>query len=178
MWPFELSYNPMAPLFEEKKRIAANIPAPCESGDYTAEMFAEDFPEFYTAELSQETGENVYTSMLPASILDGIITRANASVLPSRWGADWRHAAGLFVAHFAALRLQTYKPGGDPASVAASATNVGTMKSASLGDTSISYDNAAVNAGTEKWGAWNLTTYGTQLATMARLIGMAGMYAI
>jgi hypothetical protein len=47
-----------------------------------------------------------------------------------------------------------------------------------MGDTSIGYDNAATNAGTEKWGAWNLTKYGTQLATMARMIGIAGTYAI
>ena len=52
------------------------------------------------------------------------------------------------------------------------------LPTATLGDTSISYDNTATNAGTEKWGTWNLTRYGSQLATMARMIGIAGMYAI
>jgi hypothetical protein len=47
-----------------------------------------------------------------------------------------------------------------------------------MGDTSLTYDNTAINSGTEKWGAWNLTRYGSQLATMARMIGIAGMYAI
>lgn len=178
MWPYDIVTNPMAPFFMNEKWLAANIPAPNEKGDYTLEMFQEDFPEFYTAALSPETGENIYQPMLPSSFMAGLLERVNASVLPSRWGPDWKTAAGLFVAHFAALRLQTYAPGGDPSSVAANAANVGTMRTASLGDTSVSYDNAAVNAGTEKWGAWNLTTYGTQLATMARMLGIAGTYAI
>lgn len=52
------------------------------------------------------------------------------------------------------------------------------MKSASMGNTSISYDNSAITAGTEKWGAWNGTQYGSQLVTMARMAGMGGIYAI
>ena len=47
-----------------------------------------------------------------------------------------------------------------------------------MGDTSVSYDNSAVTAGTEKWGSWNTTQYGSQLVTMARMVGMGGMYAI
>ena len=91
----------------------------------------------------------------------------------------WRYAAGLYVAHFAALYLKTYKPSSDNASqVATSAAQVGVVKNATMGDTSIGYDNSAVTAGTEKWGAWNLTQYGTQLVTMARMVGMGGMYCI
>ena len=110
--------------------------------------------------------------------LQRMIDSANASVIPSRWGPDWRTAAGLFTAHLAALCLQTYADGSTPAATAGNSANVGTVKTATLGDTSLSYDNAATNAGTEKWGAWNLTRYGSQLATMARMIGIAGMYAI
>ena len=116
--------------------------------------------------------------MLPEAMLQRMIDSANASVIPSRWGPDWRMAAGLFTAHLAALRLQTYADGSTPAATAGNSANVGTVKTATLGDTSLSYDNAATNAGTEKWGAWNLTRYGSQLATMARMIGIAGMYAI
>ena len=47
-----------------------------------------------------------------------------------------------------------------------------------MGDTSVSYDNTAINAATERWGTWNATRYGAQLATMARMIGLAGMYVI
>lgn len=178
MWPILETINPAAPYFEEKKRVAANVPAPGETGSYTLEMFSEDYPEFYEASLSSETGEPVFTPLLPDTIMAGFIDRANHSILPSRWGSDWRAAAGLFVAHFAALRLQTYAPGSTAAQTAAAAANMGTVKTAALGDTSVGYDNAAVTSGTEKWGSWNLTTYGMQLATMARMLGIAGMYVI
>lgn len=179
MWPIDgVPMNPMVPLFNEVRRVAANIPAPGERGEYTIEMFAEDFPEFFTAKIAPCTGEKAYKSMLPEGIVERFIESANNAVIPSRWGSDWRIAAGLYTAHMAALRLQTYADGSSPASVAANSANVGTLKTATLGDTSLGYDNAATNAGTERWGAWNLTKYGTQLATMARMIGIAGMYAI
>jgi hypothetical protein len=162
----------MLPLFEGAKRTAANIPAPGEQGNYSADDFAEDYPEFYTLT------DGVYTPMLPAAMLERFIESANAAVIPSRWGSDWRLAVGLYTAHLVALRMQTYADGSTPGAAASNSANVGTVKSASMGDTSISYDNAATNAGTEKWGAWNLTKYGSQLATMARMLGIAGTYVI
>ena len=168
----------MVPLFAGVRRTAANIPGPGEAGNYTLEQFQEDFPEFYARNAVMSPGQGEYTPMLPEAMLQRMIDSANASVIPSRWGPDWRTAVGLFTAHLAALRLQTYADGSTPAATAGNSANVGTVKTATLGDTSLSYDNAATNAGTEKWGAWNLTRYGSQLATMARMIGIAGMYAI
>ena len=89
----------------------------------------------------------------------------------------WRYAAGLYTAHFAALYLQTYSEGAsDPAAVAQNAQQTGVVKSTTMGDTSVSYDNTAVTSGIEKWGAWNATKYGQQLITYARLTGMGGMW--
>ena len=164
--------NPMIPAFENAKRTAANIPAPGEQGTYSSTMFEADFPQFYS------NVNGTYTSLLPSSILTQFIDSANASVLPSRWGEMWRYAAGLYVAHFATLYLQTYSDGSTSQAAAAAGQQAGLVSSASMGDTSVSYDNSAAAAGTEKWGAWNLTKYGTQLATMARTIGMAGTYVI
>ena len=178
MWPFEGMINPMVPLFAGVRRTAANVPGPGEAGDYTVDMFQEDFPEFFTRNTVMAPGEGEYAPMLPEAMLQRFVDSANASVVPYRWGPDWRMAAGLFTAHLAALRLQTYADGSTPAATAGNSANVGTVKTATLGATSLSYDNAATNAGTEKWGAWNLTKYGSQLATMARMIGIAGMYAI
>lgn len=178
MWPFEGMINPMVPLFAGVRRTAANVPGPGEAGDYTVAMFQEDFPEFFVHNTVMAPGEGEYAPMLPEAMLQRFVDSANTSVIPSRWGQDWRTAAGLFTAHLAALRLQTYADGSTPAATAGNSANVGTVKTATLGDTSLSYDNAATNAGTEKWGAWNLTKYGSQLATMARMIGIAGMYAI
>lgn len=179
MYPFNgVPANPMVPLFAGVRRVAANIPAPGEQGDYTLALFQQDFPEFFIRNTVMAPGEGEYAPMLPESIMQMMIDSANASVIPSRWGTDWRLAVGLFTAHLCALRIQTYADGSTPGATAGNAANVGTVKNATMGDTSIGYDNAATNAGTEKWGAWNLTKYGTQLATMARMIGIAGTYAI
>ena len=169
-WPYGY-LNPMLPFFAVAKAAAANIPQPGEHGNYTAEMFQADFPQFYKAE-----GDEAI-SLIPEAILNTFIEQANDSVLPSKWGSMWRYAAGLYVAHFGALYLKTYKPSSDnPTQAATGAEQVGVVKSATMGDTSVSYDNSAITAGTEKWGAWNSTQYGTQLVTMARLIGMGGTW--
>ena len=171
MWPYDY-INPMIPYFEGAKQTAANVPQLGEHGDYTAEMFRTDFPQFYS------TGDP-QGPLLPESMLQTFIDQANDSVLPSRWGSMWRYAAGLYVAHFAAMYLKTYSPSSDSAAqVANGAAQVGVVKTATMGDTSIGYDNSAITAGTEKWGTWNATQYGAQLVTMARMVGMGGVYAI
>lgn len=175
MWPFT---NPMIPYFENAKRVAANMPLYGEKGTYSADMFQEDFPQFYRKTVDDE-GADVYTALVPLSMLEQFIDLANTSVTPSRWGTSWRYAAGLFTAHWSALYLSAYADGSpSPQAAASGAAQTGNVSSASLGDTSISYDNTAINAGTEKWGTWNATKYGAQLATMARMIGIGGTYVI
>lgn len=162
------------------RAAAANVPTPGEQGSYSPDMFYMDFPQF-TKRIppGEEGGAESVESLVPEGILNMFVDQANDSVLPSRWGSMWRYAAGLYTAHFAALYLKTWAPGSDNSGQAAgSAAQPGAVKSATMGDTSISYDNSAVTAGTEKWGAWNATQYGSQLVTMARLVGMGGMYAI
>ena len=164
MWPYG-STNPMAAKFEAAKEQASNLTQPGEQGTYSKEMFLEDFPQF--------------TNLLPEGILTTFLSQVNDSVLPSRWGSMWRYAAGLYLAHFGALYLKTYAPESSSASqVAAAAQSAGVIKSATMGDTQISYDNSAVTIGTEKWGSWNATQYGSQQVTMARMVGMGGMYVI
>lgn len=83
----------------------------------------------------------------------------------------------IYLAHFAAMYLKTYAPeSSGAAQAAAKAQPAGVIKNATMGDTSVSYDNSAVTIGTEKWGSWNATQYGQQLATLARLVGMGGMW--
>lgn len=226
--------SPEASRFEAARRDAAGMPYPGERGNYTAEFFLADFPQFTravpgvdetgeedpavesktedieneeaaesvqemeTAEVREKTasaedaaagreetqapgepGKAEPSSLVPEAMLGLFISQANDSVLPSRWGSMWRYAAGLYVAHFSAMYLKTWSDGSaSAAGVAASAGQPGAVKQATMGDTSISYDNAAVTAGTEKWGAWNSTQYGQQLVTMARMAGMGGVYVI
>ena len=162
--------NPLAPYFMAAKRTAANVPQPGEAGDYTAEMFQSDFPQFFDA---------AGNPLCPESMLNLFIEQANSSVLPSRWGTMWRYAAGLYVAHFTALYLKTYAESSNtPGEAARNAEQAGIAKRVQMGDTSIEYDASSVTAGTAEWGTWNATTYGQQLATMMRQVGMGGMYAI
>lgn len=172
--------SPAAPYFVAAKAVAANVPPLGEQGNYTTEMFCEDFPQFTkTLSSEEEGGKSITVCLVPEKMLHTFISQANDSILPSRWGSMWQYAAGLYVAHFAALYLKTYSTGSDNAAQAAGrADQTGVVKSASMGDTSISYDNSAVTAGSEKWGAWNATQYGSQLTTMARMVGMGGMFVI
>lgn len=170
MWGFY--NNPMLPFFNGAKAVAANVPAPGERGDYTLAMFQSDHPEFFS-------GADPPAPLLPENMLQIFINQANTSVLPSRWSDMWELAAGLYVAHFAALYLKTYSTGQPSAGqTVTAATPTGLVSSARMGDTQINYDNSAITAGTAEWGTWNATTYGQQLITYARSIGMGGSYVI
>lgn len=135
-------------------------------GNYTLEQFQEDYPQFFNAE------GNFLGS---GTMLQEIINMANLSIQPDRWGESWRYAVGLYVAHYATLSLRGYAASNEtPQQAAASGALVGMVKSATLGDASVTYDTEAITAGTEDWGDLNSTTYGQILANRAKLIGMAG----
>lgn len=156
------------PQFFGVRAAAANIGQ--SQGDYTAQEFQQDFPQFFTPD---------GVSLVPCSMLTEIINMANASVQPDKWLESWRYAVGLYVAHYATLYLRTYAQSSPTAAQAASSgALVGVVKSATLGDSSVSYDTSALTKGTENWGDLNATTYGQMLANRAKLIGAAGSYAI
>lgn len=157
---------------------AANMPQPGKLGTYTKDLFLTDFPQFTKKQVS-EGGENRIISLVPDPMLQVFIDNGNASILPSRYGDIWRYAAGLYVAHFSTLYLKTYSDGSaTPARAAATGQQTGLVKEATMGDTTIRYDNEAITEASAKWGSWNATQYGQQLVTMARMIGMGGMYVI
>lgn len=152
------------PQFFGVKAAAANIGTGV--GDYTVEQFREDYPQFFNA-------EGYFLGSLP--MLEQIIQMANVSIQPDKWLDSWRYAVGLYVAHYATLSLRGYAASNEtPEQAAASGALVGVVKSATLGDASVSYDTSALTAGTEDWGDLNSTTYGQILANRAKLIGMGG----
>ena len=156
------------PQFFGVKAAAANIGTGV--GDYTVEQFREDYPQFFNA-------EGYFLGSLP--MLEQIIQMANVSIQPDKWLDSWRYAVGLYVAHYATLSLRGYAASNEtPQQAAASGALVGMVKSATLGDASVTYDTAAITAGTEDWGDLNSTTYGQILANRAKLIGMSGTYVI
>ena len=161
--------NPTIPVFEEKKILAAGA-MKAEAGAYTEAMFKADYPQFYDEDSA---------GFVPSAMFETFLAMANEAIAPSKWGTAWRLAVGLYVAHYCAMYLKTYSPSSASAAAAAGgAENTGLVKSAQMGDTSVSYDNSAIVAGTEKWGTWNATQYGSQLATMARSLGITGMYVV
>lgn len=156
------------PQFFGVRAAAANIGQG--RGDYTVEQFQADYPQFFTAE-----GE----PLLPQALLQQVIDMANTAVQPDKWLDSWRFAVGLYAAHYVTLYLRSYAPGSETAAAAAaSGALVGVVKSATLGDSSVTYDTSAITAGTEDWGDLNSTTYGQMLANRAKLIGLAGMTVI
>jgi len=139
-------------------------------GSYTAEQFKAEYPQFCDAD-----GK----CFLPDAQLEELVKMANASIQPDKWLDSWHYAAGLYVAHYATLFLRTYAESSpNAAQAAASGALVGVVKSATLGDSSVTYDTAALTAGTEDWGDLNATTYGQMLANRAKLIGAPGSYVI
>lgn len=154
--------------FSGVRAAAANIGQT--KGRYTAEMFQEDFPQFFSPST---------LPLLPPAMLCEFIRQANAAIQPDKWLDGWRYACGLYVAHNATLYLRTYaESSSTPAQAAATGALVGVVKSATLGDSSVSYDTDALTRATAGWGDLNATQYGQLLATKARLAGMGGTYAI
>ena len=161
------------PQFSGVRETAANISRA--RGSYTADIFQEDFPQFYTA----GTEDTPAACLVPPAMLEEFIRQANGAITPDRWREGWRYAAGLYVAHNAALYLRTFAESSDtPAQAAATGATVGVVKSAALGDSSVTYDTDALTKATADWGDLNATQYGQILATKARMVGMGGSYVI
>ena len=156
------------PQFYGVRSAAADLSR--ETGTYTRDMFLADFPQFTKSDGSP---------IAPDSVMGMFVSQAASSIAPDKWAEQWRYACGLYTAHNLTLYLRTYAESSEtPAQAAASGATVGIVKSAKLGDAEVSYDTAALTAGTEKWGGLNATQYGQQLATMARLVGLGGMLVI
>lgn len=174
--------------FEGLHALASNVSA--DIGSYTAAQFLCDFPQFTQKEaepeaVSQDLGaaenepEKEPCSLVPLPMLERFVERANDALSPQRWGTMWLFACGLYVAHYATVYLRTWAQGStNAADAAAGGATLGLVQSASLGVDSVTYDNRAILAATEKWGGLNTTQYGQQLATQARLVGMGGCYLL
>lgn len=133
--------------------------------EYTKEMFREIMPAF-TEEV------------LPDDVLQHYIDMANAVVLEARWHRLWKEGMRLYIAHFATLYLQGPEEDATRTQIANAGKIQGGMTSKSVGSVSVSYDNGqAATSDLTGWGAWKLTTYGTQFATLARMVG-AGMMVV
>jgi hypothetical protein len=162
----------MQNLFSGLQSEASNVVGENQS-EYTEAMFLTDFPQF------GKKVEDEVVCLVPSVILNQFISMANDAIQEERWFTKWRFAMGLYIAHYSSLYLRTYKESSpDEATAAATGDVVGTVRAATLGDASVTYDTAAITAATEKWGTFNATAFGQLLVTEARLVGMGGSFII
>lgn len=127
----------------------------------------EDFKSFYP----QFAGEGVADV-----VLEMYVELAHKNIQETRWHSYWKLAMGLFVAHFATLwAMGIAEPAASTADIAGTGENQGMVSSKSAGGVSISRDYSIVNNGLTGWAAWTQTKYGTQLATLTKLVGKGGM---
>jgi hypothetical protein len=107
--------------------------------------------------------------LVPLAVVNAYIALASASLLQPRWGDAWQIAMGLYVAHFVTLWLRsdgdTYST---PGKAAAAGLARGITVSKSAGGVS---QGLQVTPGLEAWGSWTQTSYGEQLASMAKVVG-------
>ena len=133
------------------------------SDSYTLEDLKAVYPQF--------EGDGV-----PDSVLEMYLELAHETIQKTRWRSYWKLAMVLFVAHFVTLWAMGVTDGATSAAELASAGgNQGVVSSKSAGGVSISRDFSLTNQGLTDWAGWNQTKYGTQLATLAKLVGKGGM---
>jgi hypothetical protein len=135
---------------------------------YTFDDFIAFYPQF------GPTGDPPVMP-IPQAVLQIYINLASASLQYARWLDSWQVGMALFIAHYATLYLQSLVPAGsDKAAIVQAGLARGVQVSKAVGPVNVSYQ--LITANLEDWGAWNLTVFGQQLASMAKLIGMGGMY--
>lgn len=132
--------------------------------------------DFYSAypQFGPDTSNNY---LVPQDVTKMYINLANACIKQARWNTAWQLVMGWFVAHFCTLYLQgTANPNSGAGAVLAAGQARGLDTAQSAGDVSVSTDYNSIGEDLSGWAAWKLTIYGTQLATMGKLIGKGGMY--
>ncbi|GHU70636.1 hypothetical protein FACS1894184_16360 [Clostridia bacterium] len=114
--------------------------------------------------------------IVPDTIVEHFLKMADAVVQKARWHELWLEGMRLYIAHFVTLYLSTQPTGeGLPALMSASGTQ-GIATSKTVGAVSVAYDIGSIANDLTGWGDWKQTVYGTQFATLARMVGMGGMY--
>lgn len=154
-------------------RDAASNVRPGTNPAYTLSDFVAFYPQFGAATpiLPATTG----VPLVPDAVIQAYIDLAAVCIMETRWHSMWKIATSMFVAHFCTLWLESLaSPDSGAAAVISAGQARGIIASESASDVSASYDNSVAND-LNGWAAWKLTSYGIQLATTAKIVGMGGM---
>ncbi len=128
--------------------------------------FLNIFPQF-----GPEINENYQ------EIISMFIEMANSCIIQNRWQSKWKYGMALFTGHFYTLYLETQA--GMNKTLGQVVANAGAQfpkSSKSVGDVSVGYDVGSITGDLPGWGFWKATTFGIQLASIAKIIGKSGMY--
>lgn len=152
----------MAPMIIAK---AANISGSNHNPEYTVANFRSTYPQFTSEIISDES-------------VAEYITLCNSMISYDMYGDQWKRSMSLAIAHFITMDLMTRGASATPTiqGIVSSAKGaIGMLTSKSVGDVSASYSTEYLSSLTS-WGTWNLTIFGQQFATIAKLMGKANMY--
>lgn len=144
--------------------VAGNAPQD-DNPPFTRDDFFFFFPQFHGNILNE--------------IIDYFIGIATNTVLEKRWHSRWKLGMALFIAHNCTLFMRA-SGGPDPTvdAVLSASQTKGLMTSEGAGELTYSQDVASVVEGLKGWADWTTTTYGIQFATLAKMLGKAGMYFV
>lgn len=146
-------------------RVASNIRY-AENPPFSIAEFYDVYPQFQGVDGLNDTIVQMY--------LDFALDVVNIA----RWGnKQFKLGVCLFTAHFLTLYLMSATPeGADAQEVMNSAQMKGVINSKSVGDVSVSYDFSLAISDIDKWGNFNLTLFGNQFVSIAKLMAKGGMY--
>lgn len=117
-----------------------------------------------------------FVELIPDAALVSFVELGNKCISDKRYGDMWKHAIGLFIAHFCTLYLQSAQEADSPATkVLDTARAAGVVTSEIADGVSYSMDLSALND-LNGWAAFKLTAFGAQFATIAKLVGKGGIY--
>lgn len=112
--------------------------------------------------------------VIPVPVLQLFINMASASLQAGRWFDNWTYGMALYAAHFATLYLRSEgNPNSTAGQIATSGLERGVQVSKSVGGVSVGIEQVT---GLDEFAGWKETTYGVQLATMAKVVGIGPMY--
>lgn len=156
--------NQIDALVQQIISAAANIQTGSNPA-YGVNDFLSIFPQF-------NFEEDNYTD-----IIQMFIDMANANLQYGRWQSKWKYGMSLYVAHFYTLYLETQTGLNNTLGrIVANASAQFPKTSKAVGDVSVSYDVNSITGDLPGFGMWKSTTFGIQLASIARLLGKGGMF--
>jgi len=134
-------------------------------------------PDGIAAEAPDSQSDYILKPFVPDEVIEMYVEFAHACVSIGRYRKSWKMCMGLFIAHFLTMYLQTLADpeNASPQSLAIAGQTKGLMAQKSVDQVSASYDFSHVMQDLDGWGAWKLTAFGVQLATLAKAYGMGGM---